>query len=176
MRLNSKKLFFRSAAIEDSDFIYKLRSSKGQFINNQGFTKKVNQDWISQCSQREKDGKEFYFIISDSNKDVGVVRIYKINYEEKTFAWGSWILIDGCSPLYAIISAVMVYTFAFEYLGMKKSFFDVRNDNFKVKSFHEKTGAKFLKNDELDTFYSFDEVGYKNLRDKYRKYTGEIQW
>ena len=41
----------------------------------------------------------------------------------------------------------MVYAYAFDYLEMDKSLFDVRNENIKVKSFHEKTGAKYLKKD-----------------------------
>ena len=176
MKINAKNLSFRSAILEDSDFIFDLRSSKGKFINNNGFTREVNRNWMKGCVTRQLERKEYYFVIYNKKEDVGVVRIYKINNEEKTFTWGSWILKDGCSPLYAITSAVMVYSFAFDFLRMRKSYFDVRNENIKVKSFHEKTGAIFLRKDNLDTFYSFDKVNHQNLFKKYKKFTGDISY
>lgn len=176
MKINSKKLSFRSVQLVDNDFIFNLRSSKGRFINNIGFTREVNKNWMKGCISRQLKNQEYYFIIHDKKEDAGVVRVYKINNEEKTFTWGSWILKDGCSPLYAITSAVMVYSFAFDFLGMKKSYFDVRNDNIKVKSFHEKTGAIFLRKDNVDTFYSFEKVNYEKLFTKYEKYIGKINF
>ena len=85
-------------------------------------------------------------------------------------------MLDGISPLYALISAVMVYSFSFEFLKLEKSLFDVRNKNKKVISFHEKTGAKFLRKDEEDTFFSFDKINYQTLRKKYQKYIGKIHF
>ena len=176
MIVTSKTLCFRSAKLEDSNFIFNLRSAKGKFINNIGFTREVNKNWMKGCAQKELDGLEYYFVIHDDKEDVGVVRLYNVNNEKKTFTWGSWILKDGCSPLYAVVSAVMLYAFAFDFLGMKQSLFDVRNDNIKVKSFHEKTGALFLKKDNLDSFYSFEKEDYKRLRNKYKKYIGDIDY
>ena len=176
MIINSKKLTFRLASLADSDFIFKLRSSKGKYINNDGFTEESNKKWISSCVERQLKGFEYYFIISDNKENVGVVRIYELNKEDKTFTWGSWILKDECSPSYAIISAIMVYAFSFDFLRMRKSYFNVRNDNVKVKSFHRKTGAKFLSQDDIDSFYLFDKSDYQKLREKYKKYVGEILW
>ena len=154
MKVSSKNLFFRSVSSRDSEFIYSLRLSKGRFINNNGYTKEVNKNFISDSIKKEHQCLEYYFIISDLKEDVGVVRVYRINNDQKTFTWGSWIMLDGISPLYALISAVMVYSFSFEFLKLEKSLFDVRNKNKKVISFHEKTGAKFLRKDEEDTFFS----------------------
>ena len=174
MQVNSRKLFFRSAQLKDSEFIFNLRSKKGDFINNVGFTKASNEKWMKGCVSREREGLEFYFIIYDKNEQVGVVRVYKINNQEKTFTWGSWILKDESSPLYPIISAVMIYSFAFDFLGMTECFFDVRNDNTKVKSFHKKTGAIFLRKNDVDSFYCFKKVSFVRLLEKYKKYIGEI--
>ena len=176
MQLKSEKLLFRLVTIDDSDFIFNLRLSKGKFINNEGYTKVLNKAWISEYLKKEEKGEEYYFIIEGNNKDIGVVRIYQLNFEQKTFAWGSWILIDDCSPFSAITSAIMVYAFAFEFLDMEKSLFEVRNNNLKVKSFHTKTGAKLIKKDELDSYFCFDKNDYKILKTKYKKYTGEIKW
>ena len=176
MKVISKNLFFRSVSVEDSDFIYDLRTSRGQFINNHEYTKEINKNYISESVIKESKGIEYYFVISDSRERIGVVRIYNINTNQKIFTWGSWIILDGRSPIYPIVSAVMVYAYAFDYLGMDKSLFDVRNENIKVKSFHEKTGAKYLNKDEKDTFYSFDKINYVILRKKYQKYIGEIKF
>ena len=175
MKVISKNLFFRSVSQQDSEFIFNLRTSKGKFINNVGYSKEINKNYISESIIKESKELEYYFIISDSNEDVGVVRIYDLNKIQKTFTWGSWIILDGKSPLYALISAVMIYAFAFDYLGMEKSFFDVRNENIKVKSFHEKTGAEYLNKNEKDTFFSFDKKNYQILRRKYQKYIGDIK-
>ena len=176
MKVSSKNLFFRSVRLTDSEFIYDLRSSKGKFLNNYGYTKEVNKNFISGSIKKEYESLEYYFIISDINENIGVVRIYKLNKRQKTFTWGSWIMLDGISPLYALKSAVMVYAFAFDFLGMEKSLFDVRNENKKVISFHEKTGAKFLRKEETDTFFCFEKYNYQTLRKKYQKYIGEINF
>lgn len=176
MKVSSKNLFFRSVSMKDSEFIYRLRSSKGRFLNNKGYTKEVNKNYISEIIKKEHECLEFYFIISDVKEDVGVVRIYQINNDQKTFTWGSWIMLDGISPLYALISSIMVYAFAFDFLRLEKSLFDVRNENKKVISFHEKTGAKFLKKDEQDMFFCFTKMNYQILRKKYEKYIGSINF
>ncbi len=175
MKVISKNLFFRSVSNQDSTFIFNLRSSKGEFINNHGYTKEINKNFISESVVKESKGLGYYFVISDSKEDIGVVRIYNLNTDKKTFTWGSWIIMDGKSPLYPLISAIMVYAFSFDYLGMEKSLFDVRNENIKVKSFHKKTGAIFLRNDEQDTYYSFNKNRYLILKEKYQKYIGEIK-
>ena len=82
--------------------------------------KEINKNYISESVIKESKGLEYYFIISDSNEDIGVVRIYDLNNVQKTFNCGSWITLDGKSPLYQLISVVMVYAFAFDYLEMEK--------------------------------------------------------
>lgn len=112
----------------------------------------------------------------DTNFDVGVVRFYNVYEAKKTFVWGSCFLEDGCSPLYAIFNVLMIYSLAFESPGMKKSILDLRNDNLKVKSFHEKTGAQFLRKDNLDTYYILRKNDYEKLKINYQKFIGEIKW
>ena len=70
MKINAKNLSFRSAELEDSDFIFDLRSTKGKFINNTGFTKEVNRNWIKGCVTRQLERKEYYFVIHNKKEDV----------------------------------------------------------------------------------------------------------
>ena len=176
MLIKSKNLFFRLASIKDSDFIYNLRLLKGKHLNNKRFTRKNNEEWISNYKKREASCNEYYFIIFDKKKDVGFVRIYNLNFKLKTFTWGSWVLLDGSPYTYPIISTLMIYSFAFDFLKMKESFFDVKNENLKVNSFHIKTGAKFLRKDKNNSFYKFEKNDYEKLSSKYKKYIGEVEW
>jgi RimJ/RimL family protein N-acetyltransferase len=176
MIVNSKLLKFRFVNEQDADFIYELRLAQGQYLNNSNFTRADNKKWLSQASVRNIEGIEYYFIISDKKEDVGVVRVYNINKQNNTFVWGSWILKSGTSPLYPIVSAIMVYDFAFEYLKLNEAILDVRNDNTKVISFHQKTGAKLLQKDDQDTHFVFERNDYIVLKEKYKQYVHDITY
>ena len=73
MKVISKNLFFRSVSVEDSDFIYDLRTSRGQFINNHDYTREINKNYISESVIKESKGIEYYFVISDSRENIGVL-------------------------------------------------------------------------------------------------------
>ena len=63
MKVSSEILSLRSACLEDSDFIYDLRSSKGKYINNEGFTRKSNKSWLSEYLKKRirKKGILLYY-------------------------------------------------------------------------------------------------------------------
>ena len=176
MKIKSKVLNLRSADRVDADFIYDLRIKRGKFLNNKDFSREGNKNWLSKYPEKEKEGKEYYFVIFDAKEDIGVVRVYDIDYKKKTFVWGSWVLKENCSPRYSLISAILTYAFAFGFLKMEKALFDVRNENKRVISFHESSGAKFLRKDDTDTYYVFDKEAYRKLQNKYDKFVGKISY
>jgi len=79
------------------------------------------------------------------------VRIYDIR--EDSFSWGSWILNEDKTRFAALESAFLVYQFGFEILNFNKSHFEVRKENSKVLSFHEKMGAIKKGENDIEFFY-----------------------
>ena len=171
MLLLGKNIDLKSATLEDAGFILSLR------VNEQlcRHISKVDNDigkqceWLNAYLEREKSGKEYYFIIrSKDGYDYGTVRLY--DFIGSSFCWGSWILHES-SPSYASIeSALMLYEFAYYHIGFEKSHFDVRKDNRKVVAFHTRFGAKIVDEDELNYYFHFDKAEYENTRTKYLKF------
>ncbi len=176
MKIKNNVLQMRSATPEDNEFIYNLRLSRGEFLNNENFSKEGNINWLRSYEEQNTPYLQYYFIISNEKSNVGVVRIYNIDYKNKTFTWGSWILEEASPASYAIISSTMVYDFAFNALNMEEALLDVRNENIKVISFHQKTGATFINKDKDNHYFTFNKEDYKFFKNKYSKIVGEIYY
>ena len=126
-------------------------------------------NWIKNYKIREKDGKEYYFVIENKESErIGLVRAYKI--EDDSATSGSWIMIDNCPIENVLESNLLIYEFILEYLGKEKIFFDVRKDNKKVWRFHKSYGAVQIDEDELDYFFEFSKDSFKIMKKEYQKY------
>ena len=169
----TKNIFFKSVSLNDSEIILTLRNNPqlNQFISPTLICRKTQDEWLENYLKRYKDKKEFYFKILDYKKNIlGVVRIYNINYILKNFTWGSWIMITKKVNSAAIETILTLYEFAFVKLKLKKSFFDVKNENIKVINIHKKTGAYLLEQDSKNHYFSYDLDSYINLKKKFIKY------
>lgn len=167
MEIEGVHLGLRFVEKEDAEFILDLRMKKGKFLsatNNDADKQKI---WIEEYKKREKEDSEFYFIIFDKIKkeDIGVVRVY--NFLGNSFEWGSWIIKEGASGYAALESALLVYEYAFFQKNFIQSHFEVRKENLKVISFHEKFGAKKIKETEKDNYYIYSLEKYLKFREKY---------
>ena len=166
--IDGKYINLRDVNEEDAEFILSLRTSEKKSM----FLHKTQSDLGKQIDyiRRYKTLKdEWYFIIEDKNRNpVGTVRIYDIIGD--SFCWGSWLLIDGLSPVVALESALLIYEYAFYQLGFTKVHFDVRKDNLSVRKFHERFGAQKVDENDLDVFYTYSKEGYENIRNKYLKF------
>ena len=155
---------------KDADFIILLRgnSAKNKFISKTNISIDHQIDWIRNYKKREKENHEFYYVIQEQKKNLGLVRLY--DFKKNSFCWGSWIIIDE-APIYtAIESALKVYEIAFYDLNFKQSHFDVRKTNKKVVNFHKKFGAKIINDDEENYFFTFKKTDYEKVRIKYKKF------
>lgn len=171
MLLEGKNINLRTVEIEDADFIYTMRQNQGKtkYLSKVTGTIDSQKEWIKNYKQREKEQKEFYFIIESKNKDkFGLVRIYDLKND--SFCWGSWLIKDDAPKITAIESALQIYEFGFYKLGFEKSHFDVRIGNTKVISFHQRFGAKIVNEDELDYFFNFEKSDYEIIKEKYKRY------
>ena len=165
--ISGSNLFFKNVDKEDASFILSLRTdnSKNKYLSKTANDIDKQLEYIDNYQQ---DNNQAYFIIQDKNNNkIGTVRLY--SPIENLFCWGSWILVDGCNYYYSIESALMVYSYGL-FLGFNGAYFDVRNHNLSVKKFHERFGAKIVRQDDVDTFYK---IGYEDIMTslvKYQKY------
>lgn len=167
MEIKGVHLGLKFVESEDAEFILKLRMSKGKFLSKTENDIEKQKIWIENYKKREKENVEFYFVIFDiiKNEKIGVVRLY--NFIEKSFEWGSWIIKEGAPGYSALESALLIYEYAFFQKKFKQSHFEVRKENTKVISFHEKFGAKKVRETDLDSYYIYSVEDYLKFRDKY---------
>ena len=169
-KLVGKTLSFRNACLDDADFILSLRTDpkKNQhlsFVKNDLEAQKV---WLVEY---EKSINQAYFIIEKQGEKIGTVRLY--DPQDKSFCWGSWILIDGCHPNAAMESALMVYAYATAYLGFNSAHFDVRKENVRVWNFHERFGAIRVNETEFDYLYQLQLPEIQASLKRYEKFLPE---
>lgn len=166
-----RSIRFRFVEDSDADFILKLRLDPrlNRFISPSENNLSKQVAWIQNYKHREKNGTEYYFIIETKDLEpIGTVRIY--DFQDKSFCWGSWILAVGAPATAAIESALLIYHIGFDIIGFTQSHFDVRIENERVCSFHEKFGAKKVRSDHLDNFYIFKRPDYETAKLRYGKY------
>ena len=158
---------FTEVTLADADFILSLRTDekKNKYLSKTENDIKKQEEWITDYLQNKR---EAYFIIRDKeHQRIGTVRLY--DNIGTSFCWGSWILIDGCSKFAAIESALMIYNYAI-YLGFDRAHIDVRNNNTSVIKFHENFGAKLIKKDEIDSFYSIDRDSINKSLNRFKRF------
>ncbi len=158
MKLTSKTVSLRLITEEDAEFVLSLRtdSKYNQFLSAVSADVEQQKSWIRKYKDDEKNGIQYYFIIERNDGiPCGTVRVYDLR--EDSFCWGSWILNEDKTRFAALESAFLVYTFGFNKLNYKKAHFDVRKENSKVISFHEKMGAIRTGETELDILLEINE-------------------
>ena len=171
-KLKVNTIQFRLANPDDAQFIYSLRIDErlNEHISKVDGTEFQQRDWLEEYKKREKAGNEFYFIIErvDSGISIGTVRLYGFIGNEK-FCWGSWILNDDKTRTAAIESAYLVYQYAFETVGFSSAYFQVDKNNKSVISFHEKIGAIFINEDDINKNYEFTRDCFEKLKVKFNR-------
>lgn len=168
--VHGKTLRFRDATISDAAFILSLRTDedKSRYLSPVTGAIVDQQAWLHSYLQMDNQA---YFIIEHSGESIGTVRLYESKGD--SFCWGSWILAASCPNHAAIESALMVYSYALDYLGFDKAHFDVRKGNESVWQFHERFGARRVGESELDFYYEIDRPSIEISRDRYRRYLKE---
>jgi hypothetical protein len=156
-------LAMREVLISDADYVFGLRVNDGynQYIS------KVSNEVSDQVAYIKKylsssARSSFYFIIENKERNVrcGTVRLY--NFNGDSFEWGSWILDDNKTRYAAMETAIFVYEFALLNLGFARSEFEVNKQNEKVVSYHLKSGAKIIADDDVNFYFRIEkEVGLR---------------
>ena len=120
---------------------------------------------------REAAGQEAYFVIEVDGQPQGSLRLYDYRPSADSFCWGSWIIRPGAPAATAYQSAILAYDLAFGALRFARSHFDVRQANLSVWKFHEKMGARLVREDSLDRFYDYAGEDYRQARTRLQKFT-----
>jgi RimJ/RimL family protein N-acetyltransferase len=156
---NAPNIEMRLARPSDADYIYSLRIDPryNQHLSAAPQSVAAQAQFLENYVKREEAGQEYYFVIKNksSGKDCGVVRIYDLR--EDSFCWGSWILDTEKPRMAALESALFIYEFGFGVLGFGASHFEVRKENTRVISFHERFGAQRISEDENDVFFTLSQ-------------------
>lgn len=157
MKLIGDKIYLRLVEESNSEFILTLRQNKelNKFISPTNINIMQQQEWIKNYKEREKEGKEYYFIVINREKEepCGTVRIYNIDELNKTATWGSFIL-DSNRPDRASKETIeLSLKFAFKNLKLDKIFLDVRKENKKAIYIYEKNGFIKQSEDDLNYYY-----------------------
>lgn len=170
-RIFGRTLIFRDVCESDADFILHLRTSqKSQYLSETEDDIEKQIVWLKNYAIQSHQA---YFIIENLDGiPQGVVRLYDAQGE--SFCWGSWILKDGAPQSAAIESALMVYSYAIDYLGFSSTHCDVRKGNESVWRFHERFGAQRVGETPLDYLYEISLAEIKKSQIKYRKYLPEV--
>jgi hypothetical protein len=163
----------RLATEADSAFLLGLRldPSRNQNISTTSAHLDAQLSWMRGYADRCAAGLEAYFIIEVGGVAQGSLRLYDYLPERDSFCWGSWIIRPGAPTATAYQSAIIAYDLAFCALGFTHAHFDVRQANLSVWKFHEKMGAKLVREDSLDRFYEYGVEDYRQARARLLKFT-----
>ena len=158
--------------VEENDvgFIYNLRSDKFLTRHIHGFNGTVEDqlNWLKSYKEREKAGKEYYFIYLKEGKPFGVNRIYGINGTEGTT--GSWICLPGTNPIDTLATIIILYDIVFDLLKVKRVLFDTRKDNHSALKVNKLLGGEYLYETEQDYYFELLPEKYFLLRDHLIKF------
>lgn len=156
----------RLATENDADFLLSLRLdlSRNQNISATSAHLDDQVAWMRSYASRFAAGLEAYFIIEVLGEAQGSLRLYDYLAVNDSFCWGSWIIRPGASPSLAFQSLILAYDLAFGSLRFHRARFDVRKANVSVWKFHEKMGAKMVREDSLNRFYECSAEDYRIAR------------
>jgi RimJ/RimL family protein N-acetyltransferase len=161
--VTGKTLLFRNAEVMDAEFILSLRTDpeKSRYLSKVSDDLVAQQEWLEGYARSKGQA---YFIIEFENRRIGTVRLY--DGQGSSFCWGSWILTTDRPRHAAVESALMVYSYGVDHLGFSRSHFDVRKENARVCSFHERMGALRVSETEADIFYQISKNAITKAREE----------
>ena len=83
------------------------------------------------------------------------------------------LILDSNKTRYAALeTAILIYEFAFNTLGFRKSEFEVNKNNEKVISYHKKSGAVIIGEDDINYYFRIE----KNVGLDFAQRLRETTW
>lgn len=156
---------------DDAEYIWGLRMDAryNTHLSSVVGTAEDQRNWIRSYKSREAAGQEYYFVVErlDNGQRCGVVRVYGI--QDGTFTWGSWILDSNKPHKAALDTALSVYLFAFDRLGLNRAVYDVRRDNERTLAFHDRFGGRRTGEDAENVYYELPVEQFRVLFSGFEK-------
>lgn len=104
----------------------------------------MQQKWFDKISNTTND---FFFIIIENNKEVGLVNIKNVEWSKRIGEWGVFVWDDLCLHNgTAYKAALRLYEFAFNVLHLDNIEAHIINNNIRSIKYHERLGYKLLDN------------------------------
>ena len=127
----------RAVETGDAGFILALRLDPllSRYIGDTAADAESQRRWIS--VQRDRAG-DYYFICEAGGQAVGTIGLYGI--EGGRAEWGRWLIAPRI--LAAPASALLIYRFAFEILGLDTLVCSTIEENRQVVAFHDRCGLR----------------------------------
>lgn len=169
--VRGRRIVLRNAKVEDSAYILGLRTDDKLAQHLSRVDASLDQQEAYMRRYENGDGQAYFVICDLDGKSWGTVRIY--DQIDDSFCWGSWIVQTGAPAAAAIETVLLVYFYAFDVLQFSNSHFDVRQDNESVWRFHERFGARLVRQTDLDRYYTLTKQQWSNSRLLYARYLTE---
>jgi RimJ/RimL family protein N-acetyltransferase len=131
----------RPVADEDAEFLHALRIDPylSKYVHATPLDPAAQQIWLA--SYYERPGDYYFCVVDDvTGEREGAISLYNVNVATGTAEMGRWILRQR--SLAAAESALLVYTIAFDDLGLNRVYCRTVSANRAVVSFHRSCGLQ----------------------------------
>ena len=162
-QLHKLGLNIRLVNESDVDYILFLRTNDKltKYIHQTDADRDNQIDWIRKYKEREKDGREYYFIYFFNGCPVGLNRIYNIFDYYGTI--GSWLCSPSNEVEVSLKTYILMFDLLFDYIKLEITLFDVRKDNKHVWKLHKMLGAQLVGESDIDYYFTLNkQTFYKN--------------
>jgi ribosomal-protein-serine acetyltransferase len=124
-------------------------------------TVEFSENFVRGTMQRNKDGMEFAFVISENHRVIGRIGVYKIDHQNKIGEIGYWLAENSQGKGIVTKSSKAIIDFCFSNLQLNRIEIKCGTENLKSKSIPEKlnfTKEGIIKQGELlyDKFIDLD--------------------
>ena len=157
----------RFVDVSDVDFVLSLRSDKEltKYIHQINNDRDAQIAWIKGYKEREREGKEYYFIFSKDGVEYGLERIYDVTNDSYTH--GSFLFKPNAPIGMSSLCDIITREVGFDVLGIPRNLFDVRKENKNVLHYHKTFNPTFLYETELDYFFELSKENFDKNKQKY---------
>lgn len=145
---------------KDAEFILSLRldPSLNQYIHSTDNDIEKQRQWIREYKIRENAGLDYYFIYSMDDEPFGLDRAYRVNPEDNSYMWGSWICKPGVTAAQIMLQYIASADIINNCVGLELNTYMVSKGNLKVLYYHRKT----LRSNEIGE--SGDDILFSNTK------------
>jgi RimJ/RimL family protein N-acetyltransferase len=168
--IDGPHLQLRTATADDAGFILDLRLDPvlSKHIGETDPSVEKQRIWLQERMDMKDD---YHMIIETPDGDpLGLIALYSIDTQDKTFEWGRWIVKPTAPKYTAVESALLCYGLGFEILGLEKSVFGVMKDNARTLSFHKKFGASLTHEETDSIWFEFTKTDFKAATKKFSRF------